>query len=449
MIQLEGPEITPDTQLSLVSNSYQNLSQIDYSTISEDVVEFTNDEDYIDGGKGNDTIYGQWGDDTLLGGEGDDVIWGGQITRQKVEGEPTTTVFVLGDDFTTPQGGEFHTFCFPPSLAFDGNTTEVTFQDDDGLLNGDDICNEYSDDSSQTVTYNGQTYPVNVDYTLIYCDAQGNYYKFAILDLDMDGTGNHYNNVGENGKLLIQLEGPEITAGTQLSLVANSYQNLSSLNYDDFTNTTEEIIVSDKDTIHGNEGNDTVYGGDDDDHIYGDEGDDILYGQKGDDIIEGGDGNDKLYGGTGKDTLLGGAGDDYLDGGTGSDVRIDGGTGVDEYRGSAGQDVFIFDENDFVGLTETVNGQTRNKFMYNADNGFDQMIVEGDATVDFTGDRYQSDSSVTGNVMSNIEAVLGDEGDQDVYINPNEVFRQGDEPFGEVQRCSARLAWLCCPPWRW
>lgn len=395
------------------------------------MVEFTNDEDYIDGGKGNDTIYGQWGDDTLLGGEGDDVIWGGQITRQKVEGEPTTTVFVLGDDFTTPQGGEFHTFCFPPSLAFDGNTTEVTFQDDDGLLNGDDICNEYSDDSSQTVTYNGQTYPVNVDYTLIYCDAQGNYYKFAILDLDMDGTGNHYNNVGENGKLLIQLEGPEITAGTQLSLVANSYQNLSSLNYDDFTNTTEEIIVSDKDTIHGNEGNDTVYGGDDDDHIYGDEGDDILYGQKGDDIIEGGDGNDKLYGGTGKDTLLGGAGDDYLDGGTGSDVRIDGGTGVDEYRGSAGQDVFIFDENDFVGLTETVNGQTRNKFMYNADNGFDQMIVEGDATVDFTGDRYQSDSSVTGNVMSNIEAVLGDEGDQDVYINPNEVFRQGDEPFGE------------------
>ena len=77
----------------------------------------------------------------------------------------------------------------------------------------------YSDDKSQTVEIGGQEFGVNVDYGLKYCDAAGNIYTFAVVDIDADGSGNHYNNVGENGKILNQLDGPEITGSTQLSLL--------------------------------------------------------------------------------------------------------------------------------------------------------------------------------------------------------------------------------------
>ncbi|MDD1780870.1 calcium-binding protein [Enterovibrio sp. ZSDZ35] len=430
LLQIDGPEITDATDLSLVANSYSNINGLDYADIAEEQTLMTNDEDYIDGGAGNDTIYGQWGDDEIHGGDGDDLIYGGTIGTQTIDCDPTAKVFILGDDFTTPQGGEFHTWCFPPKLAFDGGCTEVTFQDDDGVLNGDDVCNEYSDDKTQTVTIGNNTYNVNLDYTLQYTDGT-NTYKFVIVDVDLDGNGHHYHNIGENGKILLQIEGPEITASTNLTLVANSYANISELKYSDFAETTKTIEVSDKDTIHGGDGNDTIYGGDDDDVVYGDAGDDILYGNKGDDVIYGGEGNDTILGGPGKDELYGGAGDDLLNGGPGSEVLIDGGTGVDQYIGSNGDDTFVFGQDDFVGLTTTSGGQTINKSMYNADNGFDRMLVNGDANVDFTGASYQSDPSVKGNVMAQIEAVIGDDGDQDVTINPNEIWAQSDSPFGE------------------
>ncbi|OEE67543.1 hypothetical protein A1OO_17510 [Enterovibrio norvegicus FF-33] len=646
LIQVDGPEITGSTQLSLVPNSYHNISSLDYSSITEPepVDPTVGGDDVITAGDGDDTVYGQGGDDyiegdngqdSLYGGEGDDVIYG-NTASPNFNADPCVNVFQMGNDFTKPSGGEFHTFCFPDKLAFDGSSTKVTFQDDDGKLNGDNYCNEYSDDKTQTVTIDGNTYSVNLDYTLKYCDTEGNVYKFAIIDVDLDGNGHHYSNLNENGNLLLQLEGPEITASTQLSLVPNSYCNINEIDYssiseettqisndEDFidggagndtiygqwgddeihggtgddviyggqigrqtldldrgadgywdvsngdavtldlsnitssasysnsvgyyvldengnvlaayvmadnakldsaaqavidvegaakiglfiipdgdtkgfnegeitlsfasgspvfgqggltaggyvsetgkngdrldheinsgenscwedlwclgdkdfndvvmkVNATQVVEESDADTIYGEEGNDTIYGGDDNDHIMGGVGDDVLFGQKGDDIIEGGEGNDRIFGGVGKDELYGGAGDDYLDGGPGSDVKIDGGTGVDEYRGSAGDDVFIFGEDDFVGLSVTNSaGRVVNKSMYNADNGFDQMLVNGDANVDFTGVSYQSDSSITGNVMAQIEAVIGDEGDQVITINPNEIWSQSDAPFGE------------------
>ncbi|MDD1793078.1 hypothetical protein LRP50_08050 [Enterovibrio sp. ZSDZ42] len=646
LIQLDGPEITSSTQLSLVPNSYHNISSLDYSSFTspETVDPSEGGDDEIYGGDGDDTVYGQGGDDyiegnngqdSLHGGDGDDVIYG-NTASPNFNDDPCVNVFQMGNDFTMPSGGEFHTFCFPPNLSFDGSSTKVTFQDDDGTLNGDNYCNEYSDDSTQTVTIDGVEYPVNLDYTLKYCDTDGNIYEFAIIDVDLDGNGHHYNNLSENGNLLLQLSGPEITESTQLSLVPNSYANINGLDYSEISeettqvnndedyidggagndtihgqwgddeihggtgddtiyggkiasqtieldrgadgywdvsngdavtldlssitssaaysnsvgyyvldasgnvlaayvmadnakldsaaqavidvdgaariglfiipdgdtagfnegevtlsfasgspvfsqgsltsagyvsetgkngdrldheinsgenscwedlwclgdkdyndvvmkvNATQVVEESDADTIYGEEGNDTIFGGDDNDTIFGGVGDDILYGQKGDDVVHGGDGNDTIFGGPGKDELYGDAGDDFLNGGPGSDVRIDGGTGVDEYRGSKGDDVFIFGEDDFVGLSvENSSGEMVNKQMYLGDQGFDQMLVTGDTHVDFTGVAYQTDSSITGNVMAQIEAVIGDEGDQTVTINPNAIWAESDIPFGE------------------
>lgn len=645
LIQTDGPEITSSTDLTLVPNSYQNISSLDYSSFTspETVDPSVGGDDVITAGNGDDTVYGQGGNDyiegdngqdEIYGGDGDDIIYG-NTAAPNFSDDPCVNVFQMGADFTMPNGGEFHSFCFPPKLSFDGGSTKVTFQDDDGYLNGDDYCNEYSDDKSQTVTIDGNTYAVNLDYTLQYCDSEGNIYQFAILDVDLDGNGHHYNNLNENGNLLLQLSGPAITDMTDLSLVPNSYCNISYIDYNsisedttqvsndedyidggagndtiygqwgddviyggegddvifggtyghqtieldrgqdgywdisngdavtldlssitssasynnsvgyyvldengnvlkavimadnakldneaqavidvegadrlglfiipdgdtkgfdegevtlsfasgspvfgqgslsaggyvseqgkngdrqdheinsgenscwedlwclgdkDFNdvvmkvNATQVIEESDADTIYGGEGNDTIYGGDDNDHIMGGVGDDLLYGGEGDDVIEGGEGNDQLFGGLGKDTLLGGAGDDFLHGGPGNDVTIDGGEGVDSYRGSNGDDVLIFGQDDFVGLTTTANGEVINQHMYYGDTGFDTMLVNGDAIVDFTGVAYQSDSSVTGNVMAQIEAVIGDEGNQILTINPNAIEAQSDVPAGE------------------
>ncbi|NGN96845.1 hypothetical protein G5S52_04010 [Grimontia sp. S25] len=646
LIQLDGPEITSSTSMSYVQGSYENISSLDYSSFTspEEVDPSVGGDDEIYAGDGDDTVYGQGGDDyiegnngqdQLFGGDGDDTIYG-NTASPNFSDDPSVNVFQMGSDFTMPSGGEFHTFCFPNKLSFDGGSTNVTFQDDDGKLNGDDYCNEYSDDKSQTVTIDGNTYSVNLDYTLKYCDSDGNIYEFAVIDVDLDGNGHHYNNLNENGNLLLQLSGPEITDATDLSLVPNSYSNISYIEYDqiaeeqtqvsndedyidggkgndtiygqwgddviyggegddviyggnyghqtleldrghdgywdisngdavtldlshitssasynnsvgyyvldengnvlkavimadnakldneaqaiidvegadrlglfiipdgdtkgfdegevtlsfangspvfgqgslsaggyvseqgkngdrqdheinsgenscwedlwclgdkDFNdvvmkvNATQVVEESDADTIYGGEGNDTIYGGDDVDHIMGGVGDDTIYGGEGDDIIEGGEGNDTLFGGTGKDTLLGGAGDDFLHGGPGDDVTIDGGEGVDSYRGSKGDDVLIFGQDDFVGLTTTnSSGEVINQHMYYGDTGFDTMLVEGDAVVDFTGVSYQTDSTVTGNVMAQIEAVIGDEGDQTVIINPNAIEAQSDVPAGE------------------
>ncbi|NGN97046.1 calcium-binding protein [Grimontia sp. S25] len=439
LLQIDGPEITDATDLSLVPHSYQNVNSLDYDDIATAKTIKYNDNDYIDGGAGNDTIYGQWGDDEIHGGSGDDIIYGGQIATETIETDPTAKVFVMGDDFSMPSGGEFHTWCFPSKLAFDGGMTEVTFQDDDGVLHGDNYCNEYSDDKTQTVTIGNNTYAVNLDYTLKYTDGT-NVYKFAIIDVDLDGNKHHYWNLEENGKILLQIEGPEITSATDLTLVPHSYENLREIDYTDFAETTKEVTVSDKDTIHGGEGDDFIRSGDDDDLVYGDEGNDNINGGEGNDVIYGGEGNDTILGGNGDDILYGGEGDDILRGGNGSDELyggagddylqagydddyvLDGGTGKDLYVGSEGNDTMYFDQEDFSDL----NFLQENGNIYIGDRGFDQLIVNGDANVDMTGESYGLSAGFK--PIAQVEAVIGDEGDQTVTANAFAIKAQSD-PF--------------------
>lgn len=104
------------------------------------------------------------------------------------------------------------------------------------------------------------------------------------------------------------------------------------------------------DRLFGGDGNDKLWGGDNADRLLGGKGADALTGNKGRDELKGGGGNDKLFGGSGSDNLFGNDGRDILygggqlddlEGGKGADT-LSGGKGDDNLRGGAGADVFLY-----------------------------------------------------------------------------------------------------------
>lgn len=182
------------------------------------------------------------------------------------------------------------------------------------------------------------------------------------------------------------------------------------------------------DYINGGSGNDLIFGGAGNDEIYGGNGDDILRGQAGNDYLDGGSGNDTLYGIAGSNTLLGGEGDDDLFAGWFSnDNVLDGQGGIDTLIGSLGSDTLIFDSEDFQGQIKTLgNGTQVNQNIYDASSGFDVLRVNSAAEVDFTGDSYQATPGISGNVISGVEAVIGNAEAQEVTINLHEIDAQSD-----------------------
>lgn len=81
--------------------------------------------------------------------------------------------------------------------------------------------------------------------------------------------------------------------------------------------------------LNGSRFSDTLYASSAGNQINGDAGDDEIQGGRGNDyFLFGGDGNDRIYGNGGSDTLSGGNGADFLDGGEGFDVV--------DYQGASG-----------------------------------------------------------------------------------------------------------------
>ena len=66
--------------------------------------------------------------------------------------------------------------------------------------------------------------------------------------------------------------------------------------------------------------NEVFYAGDGDDRVFASDGNDTVYGQGGDDFLTGGSGDDKIFGGSGDDFMRGDGGADILDGGSGRDM---------------------------------------------------------------------------------------------------------------------------------
>ncbi|CZF77733.1 Hemolysin, chromosomal [Grimontia celer] len=414
----------------------------------------------------NDIIYGDEGDDTINGGAGDDVIYGGRLGKETVQIE-------RGSDATFDVSGtekvRLDLSSFSHSAAYNNSLGYYILDSDGNVIRAVIVADNVKHVSSLNIdidTMGG----VKIGLFLIPDGDRAGFNKGEVT-LTLDGTPTVSQGSATSDVFVSQAtENTGVLDHERNSGDRSAWEDLRGLGDKDFNDTvftvkvTAEKEVSDKDTIDGGTGNDKIYAGDDadivhggegddqifggkgDDTLYGDEGaddirggqgndtvyggegDDVLYGKAGNDTLDGGAGNDKLFGNAGSNTLLGGTGNDKLYAGNGTNNRLDGGEGVDTYTGGIGSDTFVFDIQDFAGETKTLsNGRIVNEQVYNAATGFDVLEVSGDAHVDFTGAAYQSDSTVKGNVIAGVEAVVGDDGDQTVTIKEFSILAQSDD----------------------
>ncbi len=380
-------------------------------------VNHESDNDTINGGAGNDTIYGQHGDDVIHGGDGDDLIYGGEeiLEQLSLSHHDGATIYdLLTQDTVTLNLSNFtHSAWFNNSLGVYGIDE-----------NGDVVFAKILSDNVKNISQLSEDLDVTGAVSLgMFLIPDGDRKGFDVGDvtLDINGAASKVTQDGITRQVYVSNEAEngdgkdheKVTDGT------SHWEDLWNLGDKDFNDTTFKISVtqkkqvSDNDNINGGNGNDIIYGGD---------GDDILNGGNGNDIIYGGDGDDFLKGASGDDTLYGEAGNDFLEAGYDDDIVMHGGTGLDRYRGSEGNDTMYFDQEDFSSL-DFLN---EHAFIYLGDRGFDQIRVEGDALVDFSGKSYGQTSGP--HAISQIEAVIGDEGDQSLFLKASSVLAHSD-PF--------------------
>ncbi|WP_429738036.1 calcium-binding protein [Enterovibrio makurazakiensis] len=429
----------------------------------------TDQNDTLNGTSTDDTIYGLAGNDVLNGGDGNDVIIGGELANGASPSSRNTD-----GTYDVSNGDTFN-------ISLSNFTNDTEFNNSIGYFLLDSSGNILK---AEVMASNAQTATSANDYEV---DTEGA--TSLSLFLIPDGASQGF--LDGEVTLDISGQVPIVAQGAIESIVYVSQANENgdgqdhelidgdtsiwddrwNLGSGDFVDTTFDIYVNQflpnqpdddtisaeggddivygglgEDTISGGEGNDLIFGGRGDDQLSGDAGDDdlrgglgndtldggdgndILHGKAGNDTLEGGAGDDKLFGSTGSNTLLGGEGNDYLFAGNGHNNTLDGGAGVDSYRGGIGSDTLIFDVNDFDGSTSTSSsGREVNTKVYAATTSFDILKVNGDVHADFTGEAYQSDASIKGNVISGVEAVIGDAGDQTVTVKEHAIFAQSDD----------------------
>ncbi|MEZ8026826.1 VCBS domain-containing protein, partial [Enterovibrio norvegicus] len=233
---IETPTFTNET----IAGEYGSLTMVDGEwtyTVDADAV-----QSLTEGEAATDTITVTASDGTsqdieisLTGTDDAAVVTGdtsASVTANSSQNITIGNAFVM-DQNVDYESGSFVTWSFPPELNFSDSGVTVQIVDNDGQLNSDDSKNETSEDKTQSIILDGEDYSVNVDYSLSYEDGVGNTYTFAVVDVDMNGDGSNAVSGTESGKVLIQLDGPEITPDTSLSLVPGSYQNINSLDYAD------------------------------------------------------------------------------------------------------------------------------------------------------------------------------------------------------------------------
>ena len=270
----------------------------------------TSGSDWIEGLGGNDSLYGRGGNDLLEGGSGDDFISGGGGDDD----------LVGGTGFNDLYGGSgFDLFIMGPRTGA-------------GL--SDDLVGDFQFDIDQIDV---SAWGVS-DFSQIEALLQADSFGDATLNAYYDGY-DHW--------LTVDGVAPSQLVASDFLYADPAAINATGTAYDD-------VIFGSRhdDVLNGAGGFDTLLGG---------LGNDRLSGSSGDDDLIGGDGNDNLSGGTGSDYLEGDAGADFLSGGSGRDFlygdsgndRVRGGAGTDDLYGGTGADRFIFDDNEFGGMTRS------------------------------------------------------------------------------------------------
>ena len=185
------------------------------------------------------------------------------------------------------------------------------------------------------------------------------------------------------------------------------------------------------DTLFGGAGNDTLGGGKGNDVVYGEAGNDTLRGALGDDLVYGGDGDDVLDESndvslTAKNVLVGNQGNDLIVGSSGAD-DIQGGQGNDYLIGNLGDDVIRAGRGEDVVL-----GGAGNDTIYLADNGDSPYTID---RVFFNVREGKSDGTDTVfNFAQGVDKIHLVDYDNAVNLTSTTVFNGANGPFtGDVR----------------
>ena len=243
----------------------------------DDYIDGGHGDDLIDGGPGTDTLIGGVGADTVNGEAGDDLIYGDYDASDTPSAGfnhyYAAPAYVIGQNFsvTTPNPGGGPE---AEEINISDDPLIVRFTDNDSAIDGDNIGNEVADDLDQTIEVNGVEYNYAVDYSLQYTDANNVVYTFYMLDLDLDGNGlMDHDSDGGNNNVMLQVGGPTLPAGTDLTIVPNGLAGVNSLSYDTFDDLS---AFNFDDSLAGGSGNDTIDGGLGEDTLTGGDGSDVF-----------------------------------------------------------------------------------------------------------------------------------------------------------------------------
>ncbi|WP_293566844.1 calcium-binding protein [Phaeodactylibacter sp.] len=424
-------------------------------------------DDVIDGNAGNDFIYGGAGYDYISGGEGADVIDGGDGLSDAVRYQDSTAGVNVNLTTGLGFGGEaegdvitnierIYGSAFDDVLTGDAGDNRLYANSGNDILNGEagndllyghytgadilnggdgidtmyggldgDILN--GGDGDDRISYYYISSGVNIDMVngtvdgitgtwvqdiftsieRVYASNGGDIitgnsdnnriYTYAGDDLVNTGAGHdtiysHYagasiiNSGDDDDFIYSNLTGNNIDGGdgfdrlsywySSVAVIVNMVTGVASNNngdQDTFSN-IEQIYASN----HG----DQITGDDQDSRFYGYDGDDIINAGGGIDKLHGQDGNDSLYGGAGDDLIYSGNGSDYIFGEDGDDL-IYGDLGNDVIDGGAGEDTVSY-------YSSTDN-----------------------LTIDLSNN-IANGSSIGLDFITNVERVLGGEGDDDI-----------------------------------
>ena len=314
------------------------------------------DDDYLDGGDDADRLFGGLGNDTLLGGDGNDSLNGGAGNDYLAGGDgadtlnggtgsdillyaPEDTLIDGGDDFINTSRGIQIVFGVDFLLSSDPvafNTLGDQVKNIDVLLCGSSVTDITNlDQLPEGITVS------ELDHTL------------TLSTDDWHPYGDNPNSFENNNGVTLELNGAVFEKhGSQW--VKPFYD-----------------VSGQSNTLMGTDGSDWIYGGDGQDHIYGGEGNDYLFSvEGGHNWLNGEGGDDHLYGGNASMVAAsGGPGNDY----------IMGGPSYDNLSGDAGNDILVYDSQDYG-----IDGGS----------GIDFLISSSDSLEDMLGNSKVKDMEV-------------------------------------------------------
>ncbi len=184
---------------------------------------------------------------TIEGSDDAPVVTGDFAGAVSTTTGPIVTVpnlYILGDDADS-DGEAFGNSSQPDSLHFNNAGFTATITDSDGAL-----TNAAQGDTTQNLKLDGVEYPVTVTATVDYTDAYGNTYTMGVLSIGESQNNGYYDGGSEPTTVLVQIDGPAIVPGTELTLVDGSYTETSAISYlniaEDVT-TTGSIGITDAD----------------------------------------------------------------------------------------------------------------------------------------------------------------------------------------------------------